>query len=142
MFRFFGVAGTFALLITASASAETKYPDLRGTWTGQADAVFVAPASKSRIGENAEKQPAVFGSAPFTLIIEKQKDRRFSGIVTVKASTKPVVGAVFINGRIRWAEPGGVVEAELTGRNTLETCYMRGTEFSQMVSCATLKREK
>jgi len=128
--------------MAAGAAAETKYPDLRGTWTGQADAVFVGPSGEARVGENDDKQPATFGSSQLTMIIEKQKDRRFAGIVTVDKWSKPIVGAVFIDGRIRWAEPGGVVEAELTGRNTLETCYLRGQEFSQMVACATLKREK
>ncbi len=141
MIRYLLGAAVSVTLLVCPAEAAENYPDLRGTWTGQADAVFIGPSGQSRIGENSDKQPATFGSAEFKLIVEKQKDRRFSGTVTVQNWTKQIVGAVFKNGFIRWAEPGGFVEAELTARDTLQTCYIRASEFSQMVSCAKLERQ-
>jgi hypothetical protein len=120
-----------------SASAQ-DYPDLRGSWVGDAKAVLVNTAQYYMEGEAA----VVFNSSAVVLKIDQQQGRRFAGTVEVDKWTKPFVGVFTTEGMIQWAEPGGIVEAQVLDADTLDYCYLHSAEFMQLAACANLKRQK
>src|SRR5262245_17672082 len=68
---------TVAALAVAPAVAEPAIPDLRGTWTGQSESVVRGPGNPHHRGKGAAELR--FSSVPFTMVIDKQEGRRFSG---------------------------------------------------------------
>ena len=89
-------AVALAALVLNSASAADSYPDLRGTWTGKGEGVFVsAPGSPTH---------SQFGSVEITLVIDAQEDRRFAGTITMSGNTKPVVGVYSTSDTIWWSD--------------------------------------
>ena len=127
-----GVA--LAALVGNPAGAADNFPDLRGTWTGKGEGVFVtSPGSPTH---------SRFGTVNISLVIDAQQDRRFAGTITMSGGTKPIAGVITTNGSIWWSEPGGFVEGKLTDPNTFEGCYVRVSQFSQLAACEVLKRQK
>lgn len=123
-----------ATFIAGPAVAADAYPDLKGTWTGKGDGVFVtSPGSPTH---------SQFGAVEVTLVIDAQEDRRFAGTITMSGATKPIVGVISISDTILWSEPGGFVEARLTDANTIDGCFLRVSEFSQLAACEVLKRQQ
>lgn len=127
-----GVA--LAALIANPVGAADNFPDLRGTWTGKGEGVFVRSPGSPKHSQ--------FGSVDISLVINAQQDRRFAGTITMSGGTKPIAGVVTTSGSIWWSEPGGFVEGRLTDADTFEGCYVRVSQFSQLAACEVLKRQK
>ncbi len=125
---------TFATLISGPIGAADSFPDMKGTWTGTGEGVFVASPGSPKHSR--------FGSVDISLVIDAQEDRRFAGTITMSGNTKPIVGVISTSGSIWWSEPGGFVEGELTDPNTFEGCYVRVSQFSHLAACEVLKRQK
>ena len=134
MLRTAVLALAFATLMAGSVGAAENFSDLRGTWTGKGDGVFVASPGSPKHSR--------FGSVDITLVIDAQQDRRFAGTITMSGNTKPIVGVISTSGTIWWSEPGGFVEGALTDPDTFEGCYVRVSQFSQLAACEVLKRKK
>ena len=126
-----------ACALTGGAAGAQDYPDMRGTWTGTSDAVFVGTAAYYQQGTT----PAEFGSSPVEVRIDQQEGRRFAGAVTIENWTKPLVAIFSSDTTIIWAEPGGAVEARLVDSDTLDYCYLRSAQYQQVAACAELKRQ-
>ena len=126
------LALALATFIAGPAIAADSYPDLRGTWTGKGDGVFVtSPGSPKH---------AHFGAVEIKVVIDEQEDRRFAGTIEMSGDTKPIVGVISTDDTIWWSEPGGFVEGRLTDANTLDGCFLRVSQFSQLAACEELKR--
>jgi len=123
-----------AACLTGTANAENDIPDMRGTWTGPANGVFIASPGPPR--------EAHYASTEITLVVDKQQDRSFSGIVKTPDNTKPMVGVIGWNGDIWWSEPGGFVEGRLKDADTIQGCYVRVSAYSQLAACEELKRQE
>ena len=122
------------VLVATSAGAEQTFPDLKGTWTGTGDGVFVAlPGAVT---------DARFAEVGIKLVIKQQQARRFSGTITMSGEARPVVGVIRFDGGILWSEPSGFVEGRLSDENTFEGCFARISSFSQLAACEILKRQK
>lgn len=128
------LVGALAALVVGPLNAAETFPDLRGTWSGTGDGVFVtSPGSPNN---------ARFGSVDITLVIDAQQDRRFAGTITMSGGAKPIVGVVTTSGSIWWSEPGGFVEGQLSDPDTFEGCFVRVSQFSQLAACEVLTRQK
>jgi len=121
--------------LTAAAFAEEQsLPDLKGTWTGKGDGVFV-----TQPGSVTDSQ---FREVDIKLVIKQQQGRRFSGTITMSGDARPVVGVIKFDGGILWSEPSGFVEGQLRDENTIQGCFVRISSFSQLAACEILKRQK
>ncbi|MEM7021529.1 MAG: hypothetical protein AAF637_02950 [Pseudomonadota bacterium] len=126
------------IMAAAQTAVAQTYPDIRGTWTGTADAVHTDVAAFEQQGASAVQ----FNTLPVELVIDQQQGRRFAGTIKFRHSPKPLVGIFLDSDDLLWSEPDGRVEAELEDRNTtLEYCYLGGTEAHVNASCAVLKRQ-
>ncbi len=128
------IAFALATFIAGPVVAADDFPDLKGTWTGKGEGVFVSsPGSPT---------DSKFATVDMTLVIDAQEDRRFAGTITMAGSTRPVVGVITKSNRLLWSEPGGFVEGHLADANTIEGCFLRVSEFSQLAACEALKRQQ
>lgn len=130
----FSAAVMLVLFSLVPAHAETKTPDLKGTWTGKGVGVFVtSPGSPTN---------ATYGAVDIVLKILEQKDRRFSGTIGMSGETKPIAGVVTADGGVWWSEPGGFVQGRMTDPDTIDGCFLRVNAYSQLAACEALKRQK
>jgi len=130
------VATLVALMgfIGVAAAEEQSLPNLKGTWTGKGDGVFV-----TQPGSVTDSQ---FREVDIKLVIKQQQGRRFSGTITMSGDARPVVGVIKFDGGILWSEPSGFVEGQLRDENTIQGCFVRISSFSQLAACEILKRQK
>ena len=67
----------FATLAAAPAAAESALPDLRGTWKGNSESIILG-AGNPHHAAPPSAEPRL-NSVAFTMVIDKQDGRRFSG---------------------------------------------------------------
>ena len=92
------------LIAAVPAAAETAVPDLRGTWTGNSESVVWGGANPHHAAQSAETR---FSSVGFTLTVDKQDGRRFSGTFSSAHTTDQVVAVMGRNGSIYMADDDG-----------------------------------
>jgi hypothetical protein len=136
------VATAVALIVlgtTGPVFAETNYPDLRGTWTGDSEAI-VAGTTNHYVEPSEPRKPAL-RSVPFTIVVDMQEGRRFSGTVTSEHSSERIVGVISQSGMVYWVDEDGYNHAQLLDDDTLEVCYLQVDKVVQVASCVDMKRQ-
>lgn len=133
----------FAAVLAASASAvaQQPYPDLKGTWIGQAQ--FLRQGKTEHLPSTEETGP-VFVEASWTLVIDRQEGNRFfTGTWGRTEGTRrdPVLGVIRADRTtIHMVDDDGTFLAILTGPDALELCRTEVTADSRNVSCAEFTR--
>jgi hypothetical protein len=107
----------------APALARGGFPDIRGTWKGDSEAV-VAGAANHRAAAPDGDQPS-FRTVPLTIVIDRQDGRRFSGRVSSADASEQIVGVLSRTGTLHWVDEDGFLEGHLLGPDTLEACYLQ-----------------
>ena len=74
---------TLAMFAVAPVAAQTAIPDVRGTWKGDSESI-VLDGGNPHMPPTQSNEPHL-RSAAFTLTIDKQDGRRFSGRIVVGA---------------------------------------------------------
>ena len=129
---------TLTGLIAANAAlAQTAVPDLRGTWKGESETIILAgnphhaapPAAAPRLS-----------SVPFTLTIDKQEGRRFSGTFSSSSGTETVIAVISQSGTIYMVDDDGYLVATMLAPNRLELCYLLQSPSSRTASCTALTK--
>jgi hypothetical protein len=77
-------------------------------------------------------------SVPFTLTIDKQDGRRFSGTFSSARSTETVIGVISRTGTLFL---DGYDFATLLGPNRMEMCYLHLAADSRIASCTELTKQ-
>ena len=142
--RYAMLAALFTVALVAStsdlAAAQQAIPDLRGTWKGQSESVIFG-------GGNPHHAPATGPAAPrytsmsFTLVIDKQDGRRFSGTFSSARSNETVVAIVSRAGTIYMVDDDGYTSGTLLAPNRMELCYMHLSPASRIASCTELTKQ-
>ncbi|HEY6993329.1 MAG TPA: hypothetical protein VH397_06440 [Xanthobacteraceae bacterium] len=126
-------------LITAvPAAAETAVPDLRGTWKGNSESVVSGGANPHHATQSAETR---FSTIAFTLTVDKQDGRRFSGTFVSARSNDQVVAVIGRNGSIYMADDDGYTVGTLLAPNRIELCYMHSSSGAKVASCTELTKQ-
>ncbi len=83
------------------------------------------------------------GSAPFafTLTIDKQDGRRFSGTFSSVRGNDPIVAVISRNGTIFLADDDGYTVGTILAPNRLELCYMHASPTARVASCTELTKQ-
>jgi hypothetical protein len=132
---------TLAALTTLSAlpaAAETAVPDLRGTWKGTSESVVSGGANPHHVTQSTETR---FSTIEFTLTVDKQDGRRFSGTFSSARTTDQVVAVIGRNGSIYMADDDGYTVGTLLAPNRIELCYMRSSSGAKVASCTELTKQ-
>ena len=81
-------------------------------------------------------------SVPFTLIIDKQDGRRFSGKFSSTFGSETVIGVVSRSGTIMMVDDDGYNFATMLLPNRMELCYLLQSPTSRVASCTELEKQQ
>lgn len=130
----------FTALAAAPAAAQTAVPDFRGTWKGDSESIVMAGANPHHLA--AKSNEPRHSSVPFTLTIDKQNGRRFSGTFSSPQHTETVIAVASRNGTIYMVDDDGYTVGTMLAPNRMELCYMMRSGASRVASCAELTRQQ
>src|SRR5262245_13883377 len=125
-----GWIAMLAALAATPALAQTSFPDLRGTWKGESESI-ISDTGNSHHPEPAQKEPRLT-SVPFTLTIDKQDGRRFSGSFSSPRSTESVIGVITRGGNLLFVDTDGYASGTLLGPDRIETCYLQIAPYGRV----------
>jgi hypothetical protein len=128
----------FGLIGAVPAMAETAVPDLRGAWKGNSESVVSGGANPHHAAQSAETR---FSSIAFTLTVDKQDGRRFSGTFSSAHTTDQVVAVIGRNGSIYMADDDGYTVGTILAPDRIELCYMHATPGAKVASCTELTKQ-
>jgi hypothetical protein len=129
----------FVALITVPATAETAIPDLRGTWTGESESI-VSGGANPHHGAKRGAEPRLSNIA-FTMVVDKQDGRRFSGTFSSARGKDPIIAVVSRTGAIYLVDDDGYTIGSMLAPNKIELCYMRLSPAARVASCTELTKQ-
>jgi len=125
-----------AVLATVPATAETAIPDLRGTWTGESETIVLGRGNPHHRAKPSA-QPRL-NSVAFTMTIDKQDGRRFSGTFSSARGSEKVIAVVSRSGAIYLIDDDGYSVGTMLAPNRMELCYMLQSPATRIASCTEL----
>ena len=132
----------FALmvLVAVPAAAQAPFPDIRGTWKGDSESIVGGNANPHHSGGSAQPETR-FSSMAFTLTLDKQDGRRFSGMFVSARSNEPIIGVISQTGTLFIADTDGYSFGTLLGPDKLELCYLQSGATGRVASCTVLTKQ-
>jgi len=126
--------------LVQGAQTQSLFPDLRGTWKGDSETILMG-SGNSHHPAAASQEPRLT-SVPFTLTIERQEGRRFSGTFSSARATEVFVGVISRTGTLFVVDDDGYDFATLLGPNRMEMCYLHVAPDSRIAFCTELTRQE
>jgi hypothetical protein len=124
--------------LCAPAAAETTIPDLRGTWKGESQSIVLGGAGHHPATQAAEPR---LNSVPFTLVVDKQDGRRFSGTFSSARHSETVIAVISRAGTIFMVDDDGYSAGTMLAPNRMEVCYLHSSSASRIASCTELSKQ-
>lgn len=136
--------GLSIAIVLATGAAHAQTIDLKGTWTGMAEAIFEGPAAHhGKPGASGAGSRFKLNQQPFTFVFEGQEGRRFWGTVSSPGGTERVIGSLSVDGKsIYIVDDDGMVDGTVVNADTLDLCYRHVSKESALVSCLQVARKK
>jgi len=131
--------GFFAILTAAPASAQTAIPDLRGTWKGNSESIILGAGNPHHAATPSD-QPRL-NSVAFTVTIDKQDGRRFSGTFSSPRANDKFVAVISRNNTILLVDDDGYTLGTMLAPNRMEWCYMHLSQATRVASCTELTKQ-
>jgi len=125
--------------LSAPAAADTAISDMRGTWKGDSHSVVLGGGPHHPDARSGEPR---FTSVPFTLIIDKQDGRRFSGTFSSGQHSETVIAVVSRAGTIFMADDDGYNAGTMLASDRMEICYIHSSAAKRIASCTELTKQK
>jgi len=123
--------------LCAPAAADTAMPEMRGTWEGDSHSVVVGGGLHHPDAKPGEPR---FTTVPFTLVVDKQDGRRFSGTFSSPRSSEKVVAVLSRDGKIMMADDDGYTIGSILAPNKIELCYIK-PGATRIASCTELTKQ-
>ncbi len=130
---------TFAALAAVPAVADTAIPEMRGTWKGDSHSIVLGGGPHHPEAKSDEPR---FTSVPFTLVVDKQDGRRFSGTFSSAQHSETVIAVVSRAGTIFMADDDGYNAGTMLAPDRMELCYLHSSSAKRVASCTELTRQK
>jgi hypothetical protein len=132
-----------ALIIACTAMAQNvaqnAVPDLRGTWKGESESIVIGGGNAHHTVTSASEPE--LRSAAFTLTIDRQDGRRFSGTFSSARGGSKVVAVMSRNGTIFLADAGGFSNGTMLAPDRMELCYLKHEPDARIASCVELTKQ-
>jgi hypothetical protein len=129
----------FATLAAAPGAAESALPDLRGTWKGNSESIILG-AGNPHHAAPPSAEPRL-NSVAFTMVIDKQDGRRFSGTFSSARGNEKFVAVISRNSTILLVDDDGYTVGSILAPNRIELCYMHLSQATRLASCAEMTKE-
>ena len=129
----------FAALSAAPAAAQSALPDVRGTWKGESESIILGPGNPHHAAPSST-EPRL-DSVPFTMTIDKQDGRRFSGTFSSARANDKFVAVISRNNTILLVDDDGYTVGSILAPNRIELCYMHLSQATRLASCAEMTKQ-
>jgi hypothetical protein len=139
MLRFAWIV-TLTAFAAAPSAAQTAIPDVRGIWKGESESIALGGGNPHHPA-TPPNEPQ-FRSVAFTLTIDKQDGRRFSGTFSSARSSEKVIAVISRNGAILLADDEGYTHGTMLGPNRMELCYLHVSSTARVASCTELSKQQ
>ena len=126
--------------MTGTGAAQSAVPDLRGTWKGTSETIVLGTGNPHHASATPPAEPRLT-SVPFTLTINKQDGRRFSGTFSSARSTETVIAVISRAGTIYLVDDDGHAWGTLLAPNRMELCYLHLSAAARVASCTELTKQ-
>ena len=126
------------LTIGPSAVAQTAIPDLRGTWKGNSESIVTGGGNPHHAAPSSAAPR--LDSIAFTLTVDKQDGRRFSGTFSSARGNDPIIGVISRNGTILVVDDDGYTVGTVLASNRVEFCYMQAPPKELESSLAQIRK--
>ncbi len=128
--------------MSAAWAAEVSPPDVRGTWKGDSETIVLGSGNLHHTATAAQAEPE-FRSVPFTMVIDKQDGRRFSGTFSSPRSKEKVLAVISRTGTIYLVtDDEGYTAGTMLAPDRMELCYMHVSPASRISSCTEMKKQQ
>ena len=129
-----------AVLPALPAASQTAIPDIRGTRKGESESLVLGGGNPHH-PSTAASEPEL-RSVPFTLTVDKQDGRRFSGTFSSPRSSEKVIAVISRGGTIFLADDEGYTHGTMLAPNRMELCYLHVSSAARIASCAELTKQQ
>jgi hypothetical protein len=127
------------MLAAAPTAAETAIPDFRGTWKGESESI-VLDGGNTHHSATQTNEPQL-RSVSFTLTIERQDGRRFSGTFSSARGSERVIAVFSRSGAILLADDDGHTHGTMLAPNRMELCHLHVAPTVRIASCVELTKQ-
>ena len=128
-----------ATLAAAPAAAESTIPDLRGTWKGNSETIILG-AGNPHHAAPPSAEPRL-NSVAFTMTVDKQDGRRFSGTFSSARGDDKFVAVISRNSTIFLVDDDGYTVGTMLAPNRMELCYMHLSQATRLASCSEMTKQ-
>ncbi len=125
--------------LSAPAAADNAIPDLRGTWKGESQSIVLGGNPHYPATQAGEPR---LSSVPFTLVIDKQDGRRFSGTFSSARHSETVIAVIARSGTIFMVDDDGYNAGTMLAPDRMELCYLHLSSASRIASCTELTKQQ
>jgi hypothetical protein len=108
--------------MAARGSGANHNSDLRGTWKGESESIVLGGEHPHH--PSTQTNEPELRSVSFTLTIDKQDGRHFSGTFSSARRTSQVIAVISQNGTIFLADNEGHSTGTMLAPNRMELCYL------------------
>jgi hypothetical protein len=130
----------FATFASVASAADNPLPDLRGTWKGDSESIVLGAGNPHHRPTQANEPE--LRSVAFTMTVDKQDGRRFSGMFSSPRGTSRIIGVISRSGTILVVDELGYSQGTILGSNRLELCYQHISAGSRIASCVELAKQQ
>lgn len=127
-----------AAALSAPAAADTAIADMRGTWKGDSQSIVMGVGPHHPDAKTGVRLTSV----PFTLVIDQQDGRRFSGTFSSAQHSETVIFVVSRGGSIFMADDDGYSVGTMLASDQMEICYLHSSSAKRIASCTELTKQK
>jgi len=124
--------------LPAPAAADTAIPEMRGTWKGDSQSIVLGVGPHHPDSKAGEPR---LTSVPFTLVIDKQDGRRFSGTFSSTKHSETVIAVVSRAGTIFMVDDDGYNAGTMLASDRMEICYLHSSSARRIASCTELTKQ-
>ena len=111
-----------AVLAVAPAAADNGIPDFRGVWKGDSESIVLGGGNDHHLPTQS-KEPEM-RTVQFTLTIDRQEGRRFSGMFTSSRTSEKIIAVYSRSGAIMMADSDGYTHGTMLGPDRLDKCLL------------------
>jgi hypothetical protein len=134
--------GWLVMLATISAApalAQDTPPDVRGTWKGDSESIVLGRGNPHHAGPKVSKPR--LSSIQFTMTIDMQDGRRFSGRFASPKSSEPIIAVISHTGTIYMVDDDGWTSGTMLAPDKMELCYMARIGADRVASCTVMTKQ-
>jgi hypothetical protein len=130
----------FAVSAASPAAADSGIPDFRGVWKGESESIVLGAGNDHHLATQSNEPE--MRTVRFTLSVDRQEGRRFSGTFSSPRSSEKVIAVYSRSGAILMADNEGYTHGTMLGPDRMELCYLHVSTAARIASCTELTKQK